>query len=128
MNFNSFEFALFFISFFILYWFIFNRNLKTQNILILAGSYFFYAWWDWRFLLLLICSSCINYFLGIYIEKTRKEKHRIILLLIGLFQVVGTLFIFKYLNFFNIFFKHNYSFLGCNSPDMINKKFHKQFF
>ncbi|HRG59204.1 MAG TPA: MBOAT family O-acyltransferase [Bacteroidia bacterium] len=100
MIFNSFDFLFFFASFFILYWFVFVNNLKLQNLLILAGSYFFYAWWDWRFLSLLIASSALNYFLGIYIGKTQNEKHQRYLVLIGIVAGVGTLLFFKYFNFF----------------------------
>lgn len=100
MEFNSSEFVLFFISFFFLYWYVFNRNIKSQNLLILAGSYIFYSWWDWKFLPLLIGSSAINYFLGIYINKTENEKRRRFLVFLGLLQGLGGLFFFKYFNFF----------------------------
>jgi alginate O-acetyltransferase complex protein AlgI len=100
MIFNSFDFLFFFTSFFILYWFVFNKNLKLQNLLILAGSYFFYAWWDWRFLSLLIASSALTFFLGIYIGKTQNEKHQRYLVLTGIFAGIGTLLFFKYFNFF----------------------------
>src|SRR3954471_21307161 len=100
MLFNSIEFAIFFLVFFCLYWFIFNRNVKAQNILLLAGNYFFYAWWDWRFLFLLIGSSLLNYILGIYIEKSKSERTQKILLWIGLLQGLGGLWFFKYFNFF----------------------------
>jgi alginate O-acetyltransferase complex protein AlgI len=49
MLFNSFEFLLFFPVVFLLYWFVFQKNLKAQNAFILVASYLFYGWWDWRF-------------------------------------------------------------------------------
>ncbi len=49
MFFNSFEFFIFLPIVFILYWFLFNRNLTLQNLLILAASYFFYARWSSKF-------------------------------------------------------------------------------
>lgn len=100
MIFNSLPFAVFFLCFFILYWFVFKRNLKLQNLLILAGSYFFYGWWNWRLLFLLIGSSIFNYFLGIFIAKTSNEKYRKWLLYAGLLQGLGGLVFFKYYNFF----------------------------
>jgi alginate O-acetyltransferase complex protein AlgI len=100
MVFNSLEFALFFVLFFFLYWLIFNRNLRIQNLLILAASYVFLAWWDWRFLSILAGSSVVNYFLGIYIEKTQNEKHKRFLIYLGLLQGLGSLLFFKYFNFF----------------------------
>ena len=54
MLFNSIEFAIFLPIVFILYWFFANKNLKLQNLLLLSASYFFYAWWDWRFLSLIV--------------------------------------------------------------------------
>src|SRR5690348_4483495 len=100
MIFNSIPFAVFFSCFFILYWVIFKNNLKLQNLLILASSYFFYGWWDWRFLFLLIGSSLVNFILGIYIEKTTNEKKRRLLLYLGMLQGLGGLLFFKYYNFF----------------------------
>ncbi|HMY42834.1 MAG TPA: MBOAT family protein, partial [Chitinophagales bacterium] len=64
MLFNSFEFFIFFITFFCLYWKVF-KQLKAQNILILVSSFFFYAWWDWRFLFLLSFSILLDYITGI---------------------------------------------------------------
>lgn len=100
MVFNSFIFILFFAIFFFTYWFILDRNLKAQNLFILLSSYVFYAWWDWRFLLLLIGSSIINYLIGIQIGKTNNEKHRKYWLIIGLIEGIGLLVFFKYFNFF----------------------------
>jgi alginate O-acetyltransferase complex protein AlgI len=100
MIFNSLPFAVFFLCFFILYWIAFKQNLKLQNLLVLAGSYFFYGWWNWRFLFLLIGSSLLNYYLGIFIAKTTNEKHRSWLLYAGLLQGIGGLIYFKYYNFF----------------------------
>ena len=60
----------------------------------------FYAWWDWRFLSLLIGSSLLTYYLGIAIEKATSLKKRKLLLRIGLIQGIGGLIFFKYFNFF----------------------------
>jgi len=100
MAFASFEFILFFAVFLILYWLVFNKNLKAQNAFILVSSYVFFAWWDWRFLSILIGSSIINYTLGIYIDKTENEKRKSFLLLLGVITGLGMLLFFKYYNFF----------------------------
>lgn len=101
MLFNSLEFLLFFLTFFILYWFFFKNHLVFQNLLILIASYFFMAWWDIRFLLILIITSIINFILGIYIAKAENnEERQRILVGIGLAYGIGTLFFFKYCNFF----------------------------
>lgn len=114
MIFNSISFASFFICFFILYWFVFKKNLQLQNLLVLAGSYFFYGWWNWRFLFLLAGSSLLNYYLGIVIPKTIDHKKRKWLLYTGLLQGLGLLVYFKYSNFFITSFVHAFSFFNVN--------------
>ncbi len=114
MIFNSIPFIVFFVSFFVLYWFVFNRQLKRQNILLLAGSYLFYAWADWQLLSFLIGVSISNFFLGIYIEKTNHALKRKVLLYIGLIQGVGGLAFCKYYNFFITSFNDAFHSLGIN--------------
>ena len=48
MLFNSFSFGFFLIITYLLYWIFFNRNVKLRNAFLLAASYFFYGFWDWR--------------------------------------------------------------------------------
>ncbi len=100
MLFNSAIFLLFFTLFILLYWLVFNKIVKVQNIFLLLASYFFYAWWDVKFLLLLITSSLAYFYLGIYISKTENTKWQKSLLYIGIFQGIGLLLFFKYYNFF----------------------------
>lgn len=97
---SSVTFLIFFVLLFILYWFVLNKNLKSQNILLLAGSYTFYGWTDWRLLSFLIGVSALNFFLGIYIGKTKNLLHKRMLLYVGLIQGIGGLIFFKYFNFF----------------------------
>ena len=78
MLFNSLDFAIFLPIVFTLYWFITNKNLKLQNLLIVMSSYVFYGWWDWRFLTLIVFSTIIDYFVGMSLSKQenqRKEKY-----------------------------------------------------
>jgi alginate O-acetyltransferase complex protein AlgI len=100
MFFISLPFILFFSVFFLLYWFVFDKSVKGQNLLILIGSYFFYAWGEPRFLLLLAGSSLLTYFLGARIHRTGKESYKNVFLWIGILQGLGSLFYFKYLNHF----------------------------
>ena len=112
MIFNSFAFLLFFIVFFLLYWFFFNKSEKYQNLILLLGSYVFYAWADWRFLSFLISVSVINFYLGIYIEQNTKYKR--LSLYIGLLQGIGGLAFFKYYNFFITSFNNVFHSLNIN--------------
>ena len=100
MIFNSLTFLIFFTVFFLLYWFVTNKNLIAQNLLILAGSYFFYAWWDWRFLFLLIIFSTLIFGLGLSIEKSKTIPRKRLFLITGLILGIGELIYFKYMNFF----------------------------
>jgi len=100
MIFTSITFVFFLIIVYILYWFVFNRNFKYQNYLLLASSYIFYGWWDWRLLLLLFAISVLNYIVAILIQKKNKKTSKKLFLIIGLVINVGTLFIFKYFNYF----------------------------
>ena len=76
MLFNSIEFLIFLPIVFVLYWFVFNKHLKKQNLLILISSYIFYGWWDYRFLSLIILSTIVDYIIGLNIPKQdSKKKH-----------------------------------------------------
>jgi alginate O-acetyltransferase complex protein AlgI len=100
MLFTSLTFAVFFIIVFVLYWFAVNKNIHHQNILIVLASYVFYGWWDWRFTLVLFINSLVNYFLGMHLADTDKQKKRKILLAISIIANIGSLAVFKYNNFF----------------------------
>ena len=112
MLFNSLDFAIFLPIVFILYWFVFNKSLKWQNLLVAAASYFFYGWWDWRFLSLILFSTLVDYFVGVYLGKTEKPSKRKLLLWISILVNLGFLGFFKYYNFFLDNFKSAFSFAG----------------
>ena len=100
MLFNSPEFLLFLPIVFGLYWFVMQKNLKAQNALILAASYFFYGWWDWRFLGLIALSTVVDYAVGLQIDKHTEERERKRWLWVSLLVNLGLLGYFKYTNFF----------------------------
>lgn len=100
MLFNSPEFLLFLPIVFGLYWFVANKNLKAQNALILSASYFFYGWWDWRFLGLIALSTLVDYTVGLQINKHRIERNRKQWLWVSVLVNLGLLGYFKYTNFF----------------------------
>lgn len=100
MIFNSLSFLVFFVLFFIFYWFVFNRNLKIQNLLLLIASYVFYSWWDWHFLTLLAGSSLIIFIIAIKIERSINKRFKDRMLYLGLSLAIAVLIFFKYFNFF----------------------------
>ena len=100
MLFNSVEFLLFLPIVFVLYWFVFDKKLKYQNLLILVSSYVFYGWWDYRFLSLILLSTIVDYFIGIGISNQTSLKNKRILLWCSVLFNLGILGFFKYYNFF----------------------------
>jgi len=112
MLFNSIDFILFLPIVFILYWFFLNRNLKLQNLLIVAASYFFYGWWDWRFLFLIFFSTIIDYSIGRKLGTEEDENKRKVLLWSSILVNLGFLGFFKYYNFFLENFVSAFSFFG----------------
>lgn len=100
MLFNSISFLIFLPIVFLLYWFVFNKNLKRQNILILIASYVFYGWWDWRFLFLLMFSTGLDYFTGIQIHDAATDRGKKTWMWISVLTNLGFLGFFKYYNFF----------------------------
>lgn len=70
MLFNSLEYLVFLPVVFCLYWFIF-KNLRLQNLLVVASSYVFYGWWNRTFLLLIAFTTLCSYASGIGIEHAR---------------------------------------------------------
>ncbi|NNC50714.1 MAG: MBOAT family protein [Flaviramulus sp.] len=101
MLFNSFEYLLFLPTVFLLYWFVFNKHIKWQNLLLLVVSYVFYGWWDWRFLSLIVFSSFVDYFCGLAIEKAEQTKIKKRWLSLSMLVNLGFLGVFKYFNFFS---------------------------
>ena len=112
MLFNSIDFAIFLPIVFILYWFLTNKNLKLQNLLIVVASYLFYGWWDYRFLLLILFSTIVDYSVGIGLLKQENKTQRKILLGTSILVNLGFLGFFKYYNFFLDNFITAFSFFG----------------
>jgi alginate O-acetyltransferase complex protein AlgI len=98
MSFTTLTFVLFLSLVFPLYWALRVRAL--QNMLLLAASYAFYGWWDYRFCLLLLLTSVVDYGVALAMESTGSTRWRRCLLALSLAANLGTLGFFKYYNFF----------------------------
>lgn len=96
MIFNSIEFLLFAIGFFLL-WPILGKRNNSRWIFITAASFFFYGWWDWRFLFLIIGSGLIDYVCGLAI--TIKPNRRRLFFILSLVGNLSALAVFKYSGF-----------------------------
>lgn len=112
MLFNSISFAIFLPIVFLLYWFVTNKNLKLQNVLLLLASYFFYACWDWRFLFLLMFSTLLDYFTGLKMQDAENQKRKRFWFWLSISINLGFLGVFKYYNFFAESFAEAISHIG----------------
>lgn len=112
MLFNSLDFAIFLPIVFILYWFVFFKNLRFQNFLVVLASYIFYGWWDWRFLSLILFSTIIDFHIGKSLGHENDKLKRKGLLWISIIVNLGILGFFKYYNFFLDNFKSAFSIAG----------------
>ena len=93
MLFNSFEFLLFLPLVFIGYWLL-RKQLMVQNLFVVAASYLFYGWWDWRFLLLIAFTTLCSFVSGLMMNRGKW----VMWLNVGLnLAVLG---LFKYYDFF----------------------------
>jgi alginate O-acetyltransferase complex protein AlgI len=75
------------------------RNHRAQKAILLAASYYFYAYWDWRFAGLLLACTAVNHWLAGRMEGScpRRRKR---LVTVALVYSLGVLGLFKYFNFF----------------------------
>ena len=98
MLFDSWEFLIFFAVVLALY---FQLRGRSRIAFLAGASYFFYGWWDWRFLLLIWVSTLVDFFAAraIFAQRERGASGKPFLLL-SLFANLGILAGFKYLNFF----------------------------
>ena len=100
MLFTSIEFFVFLPIVFTLYWLL-RRQLRWQNLLVVAASYVFYGWWDWRFLLLIAFTSACSYFSGLIITSGHWRKTALWGNIIINLAILG---LFKYYDFFAVEF------------------------
>ncbi len=112
MLFNSIDFVIFLPVTFALYWLLGKERVRQQNALIVVASYFFYGWWDWRFLSLMLASTLIDYTAGIQISKQEDKGRRKVLLGASIAANLGMLGFFKYYDFFLESFVTSFSFFG----------------
>lgn len=98
---------------FLLYWFVFDRfiskskhQLKLQNAFVVAASYVFYGWWDWRFLLLIAFTSFCSWGSGLLIGKAETKGKAKRWMWLNIVLNLCILALFKYYDFFVTEFAH----------------------
>ncbi len=103
MSFNSLTYLWFLPLVFVIYW-AFGRTRRLQNFIIVAASFVFYGWWDWRFLILISITIMSCYITGISIDRSLSQEggkrkawwYSFANIVVNL----AILFYFKYFNFF----------------------------
>jgi D-alanyl-lipoteichoic acid acyltransferase DltB (MBOAT superfamily) len=100
MLYQTLEFGIFYLVVFALYWWAGRERLGLQNLLLLAASYFFYGWWDWRFLGLLLATSTSDFLIARQLATASDERQRRRWLFLSVGIDLGILGLFKYLGFF----------------------------
>jgi alginate O-acetyltransferase complex protein AlgI len=97
MLFNSYIFWVFFAVVFVLYRLLSHR---AQNRMLLAASYVFYGYWDWRFLFIMLFSTVVDYAAARWIGTSERRRVRKSVLLASIFIQLALLGTFKYYGFF----------------------------
>ncbi|MFD1929326.1 MBOAT family O-acyltransferase [Sporosarcina siberiensis] len=101
MLFNSFEFIFVFLPIVFVGYYLFNKiNFNLSKFWLLAGSLFFYSWWNPIYLPLILSSMIVNFFIGTLLGKLKNKAYRQFSLVIGLVFNIGLMGYFKYYDFF----------------------------
>jgi D-alanyl-lipoteichoic acid acyltransferase DltB (MBOAT superfamily) len=111
--FNSLTFAVFFVVVFSLYWAL--RARTPQNVLLLVASWIFYGAWSWKFLLLLLASTVVDYVCGLLIAGADNPRRKRLVLTFSVTANLLFLATFKYLGFFVAEFAALLENLGLNA-------------
>ncbi|MEW6071522.1 MAG: MBOAT family O-acyltransferase [Planctomycetota bacterium] len=98
MLFHTFNFAVFFLVSFLVYWSL--PTNRARKVFLILGSYAFYASWDWRFLGLLLISTAIDWIAGARIHAATTRQVQRAWMLFSVVTNLGILGYFKYCNFF----------------------------
>ncbi len=101
MQFDSLPYFALLLTVYFIYW---RLGRVAQNLLVLMASYFFYAWWDWKFLGLIIGSSLVDYWAARQIGANEDPTKRRRFLFVSLTTNLGVLGAFKYFDFFTTSF------------------------
>src|SRR5437588_212408 len=100
MLFNSYVFLFAFLPAVLAGWWGLSRWKPLRLAFLTGASWFFYAWWDWRYLPVLIGATSVDFLAGRWIAASASEPRRRLLLAASLTTNVGILAYFKYADFF----------------------------
>ncbi len=113
MLFSQIEFLIFFVVLLICLRVV--KENRFRKIILLGASYYFYAYWDWRFLGLLLITTFADYYIGLQLSKSVvSNRNRRLLMITSLMINLGILAGFKYCNFFISSIQHLLAPLGLH--------------
>ncbi|KAA1261721.1 Peptidoglycan O-acetyltransferase [Rubripirellula obstinata] len=98
MIFTQAEFLIFFLVVLAAVWS--TKNRITRNVILLVASYYFYAYWDYRFCGLLILSTAVDFIVAKWMYRSENDAVRKSLLATSVIVNLGVLAYFKYADFF----------------------------
>jgi alginate O-acetyltransferase complex protein AlgI len=101
MLFPTVDFAIFFVLVFTGHWLL-NHLLQPWKWFMIGASYLFYAWWDWRFVLLLVGISSLAQLGAIAVARTNPPRARLVVNGIAVALLLLPLAFFKYYGFFAV--------------------------
>jgi alginate O-acetyltransferase complex protein AlgI len=111
MLFPTVDFAIFFVLVFVGHW-LMNHLAQPWKWFMIAASYVFYAWWDWRFVFLLVGVSILAQLGAIAVTKTRSPRARLVVNGIAITLLLLPLAFFKYYGFFAVNLTNTLTSLG----------------
>jgi alginate O-acetyltransferase complex protein AlgI len=114
MLFPTVDFAIFFVLVFLGHWLL-NHLSRPWKWFMIAASYVFYAWWDWRFVLLLVGISILAQLGAIAVARTRSSRARLVVNGIAVALLLAPLAFFKYYGFFAVNVTNTLASLGMES-------------
>jgi D-alanyl-lipoteichoic acid acyltransferase DltB (MBOAT superfamily) len=98
MPFNTPEYGIFLVVVFVLFWMA-SEKRRVSHLTLLAGSYFFYASWNVKYLVLILFVTLLNFMMGLLLARENTQSRRKLWLVISLVGSLGILAVFKYTNF-----------------------------
>jgi alginate O-acetyltransferase complex protein AlgI len=101
MLFPTVDFALFFCLVFLGHW-VLNHNARAWKWFMIGASYFFYGWWDPRYVFLLLGVSLIAQVAAIAVARQPEGRRRMQVNAIGVACTLAPLVFFKYYGFFTV--------------------------
>ena len=114
MLFPTVDFAIFLVLVFTAHWLL-NHLSQPWKWFMIGASYVFYAWWDWRFVLLLVGISILAQLGAIAVARTRSPRPRLVVNGIAVVLLLVPLAFFKYYGFFAVNVTNTLSTLGMES-------------